>query len=255
MLQISKSNSDLETLDKAGEPVQRDRLMSLTFIGLLLTQFLGAANDNILRWLVIGLGKHYVEKDQVSTVLAVGSGCLVLPYLLLAAPAGYFADRFSKRKVIVNCKLAEIVIMALAMGAILIGNIYLMFGVVALIGSQAALFGPSKFGSIPEMLTANKISSANGVLGLTTVIATVVGTVVGNWLSLESVTGMHGQPVDHAPQSGQPISRFSVGHCGTNGAGFENIGTRSRPLARCVGNHVFLDARNVGAVEHRPVRF
>jgi acyl-[acyl-carrier-protein]-phospholipid O-acyltransferase/long-chain-fatty-acid--[acyl-carrier-protein] ligase len=193
MLQISKSNSDVPMLDEADEPVQRDRLMSLTFIGLLLTQFLGATNDNILRWLVIGLGKHYVEKDQVSTVLAVGSGCLVLPYLLLAAPAGYFADRFSKREVIVKCKLAEIVIMALAVGAILIGNIYLMFGVVALIGSQAALFGPSKFGSIPEMLRPNKISSANGVLGLTTVIATVVGTVVGNWLSLESVTGIHGQ--------------------------------------------------------------
>ncbi|MEX2309008.1 MAG: acyl-[ACP]--phospholipid O-acyltransferase [Pirellulales bacterium] len=193
MLQIGKSNTDLHMLDEAGEPVQRDRLMSLTFIGLLLTQFLGTTNDNILRWLVIGLGKHYVEKDQVSTVLAVGSGCLVLPYLLLAAPAGYLADRFSKRVVIINCKLAEIVIMALAVAAILVGNIYVMFGVVALIGSQAALFGPSKFGSIPEMLRPNKISSANGLLGLTTVIATVVGTVAGNWLSLESVTGVHGQ--------------------------------------------------------------
>ena len=37
---------------------QRDRLMSTTFIGLLLTQFLGATNDNILRWLVIGIGKE-----------------------------------------------------------------------------------------------------------------------------------------------------------------------------------------------------
>jgi acyl-[acyl-carrier-protein]-phospholipid O-acyltransferase/long-chain-fatty-acid--[acyl-carrier-protein] ligase len=194
MLQISKAKTAIAPPDDDADcPQQRDRLRSLTFIGLLLTQFLGATNDNILRWLVIGLGKHYVEKDQVSTVLAVGSGCLVLPYLLLAAPAGYFADRFSKRDVIIRCKVAEIVIMAMAVGAILIGNIYLMFGVVALIGSQAALFGPSKFGSIPEMLTANKISSANGVLGLTTVLATAFGTLVGSWLSLENVTGRHGQ--------------------------------------------------------------
>ncbi len=193
MLQITKSDTGREALNEAGEPVQRERLLSLTFIGLLATQFLGATNDNILRWLVIGLGKHYVERDQFSTVLAVGSGCLVFPYLLLAAPAGFLADRFSKRQVIIKCKLAEIAIMVLAVGAILVGNIYLMFGVVALIGSQAALFGPSKFGSIPEMLTANKISSANGVIGLTTVIATVVGTVVGNWLSLESVTGPLGK--------------------------------------------------------------
>ena len=44
--------------------MQRDRLMSLTFIGLLLTQFLGATNDNILRWLVIGLGKEYVDSGK-----------------------------------------------------------------------------------------------------------------------------------------------------------------------------------------------
>ncbi len=46
--------------------------------------------------------------------------------------------------------------MALAIVAILIGNIYFMFVVVALIGSQAALFGPAKLGSIPEMLQSEQ---------------------------------------------------------------------------------------------------
>jgi acyl-[acyl-carrier-protein]-phospholipid O-acyltransferase/long-chain-fatty-acid--[acyl-carrier-protein] ligase len=165
-----------------GHPLQSERLMSSTFVGLLLTQFLGATNDNILRWLVIGLGKDYAGGDE-STILAVGSACLVLPYILLAAPAGYLADRFSKRSVIVNCKLAEIIIMALAIAAILIGNVWLMFVVVAFIGAQAALFGPAKLGSIPEMLRPNKISSANGVIGLTTVLAAVIGTAIGNWLA------------------------------------------------------------------------
>jgi acyl-[acyl-carrier-protein]-phospholipid O-acyltransferase/long-chain-fatty-acid--[acyl-carrier-protein] ligase len=166
--------------------------MSVTFVGLLLTQFLGATNDSVLRWLVIGLGKQYVEHDQ-STILAIGSACLVLPYLLLAAPAGYLADRFSKREVIVKCKLAEIAIMALAIGAILYGEVNFMFFVVALIGSQAALFGPAKLGSIPEMLRPNKISLANGMIGLTTVVATVVGAVLGNWLSTPEVTGAYGK--------------------------------------------------------------
>jgi acyl-[acyl-carrier-protein]-phospholipid O-acyltransferase/long-chain-fatty-acid--[acyl-carrier-protein] ligase len=179
--------------DGTRHPLQQYDLRSTTFVGLLLTQFLGATNDNILRWLVIGLGKEYFEKQHVSEVLAIGSGCLVLPYLLLAAPAGYLADRFSKREVIVRCKIAEIVIMALAIGAILIGKPWLMFFVVALIGSQAALFGPAKLGSIPEMLRPEHISSANGLIGLTTVVATVVGTGLGNWLSLEKVTGIHGQ--------------------------------------------------------------
>ncbi|MCC7475377.1 MAG: MFS transporter [Pirellulales bacterium] len=180
-------------VEQAAGAEQRERLMSTTFIGLLLTQFLGATNDNILRWLVIGLSKKYVADIHESTVLAVGSGCLVFPYLLLAAPAGYLGDRYSKRDVIIRCKLAEIAIMALAIVAILVGSTYLMFAVVAMVGAQAALFGPSKLGSIPEMLKPSKISSANGVIGLTTVIATVVGAAVGNWLSLESVTGKLGQ--------------------------------------------------------------
>ena len=109
----SPSDSDSRALDD--EPEKQDRLLSITFLGLLLTQFLGATNDNVLRWLVIGIGKEYVKTGRVnlepSTVLAIGSACFVLPYILFAAPAGYLADRFSKRTVIVTCKFAEIVIM------------------------------------------------------------------------------------------------------------------------------------------------
>jgi acyl-[acyl-carrier-protein]-phospholipid O-acyltransferase / long-chain-fatty-acid--[acyl-carrier-protein] ligase len=179
------------------EPEKEERLLSITFLGLLFTQFLGAANDSVLRWLVIGIGKEYVISGKIplaaSTVLAIGSGCFVLPYILFAAPAGYLADRFSKRDVIIACKVAEVIIMAFAVIAIIIGNVYLMFLVVALIGTQAALFGPSKLGSIPEMLRAKKISVANGVLGLTTVTALTVGTLLGNWLASPEVTGNLGQ--------------------------------------------------------------
>ena len=94
---------------------------------------------------------------------------------------------------IVICKIAEIVIMVGAVVAILIGNAILLFTVVAMMGAQAALFGPAKLGSIPEMLRPNKISAANGILGLTTVIAVVVGSAVGNWLASPQVTGHKGQ--------------------------------------------------------------
>ena len=159
------------------------RLLSKSFVGLLVTQFLGAANDNILRWLVIGFGKELVAPEQRPVVLALGSALFVLPYVLLAAPAGYLADRFSKRQVIVTCKSAEIVIMALAAVAAYFGRVELMLAVLALMGAQSALFGPSKLGSIPEMLHETKISSANGVLELVTVIAVTVGTIVGNLLA------------------------------------------------------------------------
>jgi acyl-[acyl-carrier-protein]-phospholipid O-acyltransferase/long-chain-fatty-acid--[acyl-carrier-protein] ligase len=173
-------------------PAPREQsLRAKSFVGLLVTQFLGAANDNILRWLVIGIGKQFVEPENVSFILAAGSAAFVLPYVLLAAPAGYLADRFSKQQVIVRCKMAEVVIMVAAIGAIAWGSVPMMLIVVTAMGAQSALFGPAKLGSIPEMLDDSKISSANGVMELVTVVAVAIGMVVGNLLT--EAMGYQGQ--------------------------------------------------------------
>jgi acyl-[acyl-carrier-protein]-phospholipid O-acyltransferase / long-chain-fatty-acid--[acyl-carrier-protein] ligase len=164
-------------------------LLSPAFLGLLATQFLTALNDNVFRWLVIGIAKDHIAASQVGTVLMAGTACFVLPYLVLAAPAGYLADRFSKRSVIVGCKLAELLIMVLGVVAILCGNLGtatalgLLFMAVALLGGQSALFSPARAGSIPELLKPELISRANGWFALATVIASVLGMVLGNWLA------------------------------------------------------------------------
>ena len=72
---------------------------------------------------------------NVSNLLALGTAVFVLPYILLAAPAGYLADRYSKRQVIVLCKVGEALIMALAIVAILVGHIWLMLLVLGLAGA------------------------------------------------------------------------------------------------------------------------
>ncbi len=162
------------------------RLWSRSFMALLVTQFLGALNDNMFRWLVVPIGISILDKrlgrGYDSVALSAGLACFVLPFILAAAPAGYLADRFSKRTVIVGCKLGELIIMILGVGAILVGNLYLMLAVVALMGTQSALFGPSKLGSIPEIVRSDRISAANGMIGMTTVLASVIGSVAGGLL-------------------------------------------------------------------------
>jgi acyl-[acyl-carrier-protein]-phospholipid O-acyltransferase/long-chain-fatty-acid--[acyl-carrier-protein] ligase len=178
--------------DVEGDDQPRDGLTSASFVGLLITQFLGCTNDNIVRWLVIGIGKTLVEPHQHSQILVAGSVCFILPYLLLAAPAGFLADRFSKRHVIVWCKVAEIVLMMLTVLAVQFGSKFGLFALIFLMNGQSALFGPAKFGSVPELLKTSAISSANGLLNLVTVLAAVVGTGVGNWLSDAHVNGTLG---------------------------------------------------------------
>src|SRR6185369_6033599 len=108
----------------------------------------------------------------------------------------YLADKYPKRSVIVACKAAEILIMALGALAILCGQLSaawalgLLFTTVFLLGGQAAMFSPSRAGSIPEILRPELISKANGLFTLATVIATVIGMVIGNWLA--DVTGDRG---------------------------------------------------------------
>lgn len=169
------------------EPAPQAGLKSATFIGLLLTQLLGATNDSITRWLVIGIGKENFTAEQASQMLVAGSVCFILPYLLLAAPAGYLADRFSKRDVIIWCKVAEIALMVLTVVAVYLNWNWLLFASVALMGAQSALFGPAKLGSIPEMLHQNAISAANGLIGFVTVFAIVIGTAIGGWLATAHV--------------------------------------------------------------------
>jgi len=124
----------------------------------------------------------FTEPVGSDFVLSAGSACFLLPFLLLAAPAGYAADRFSKRSVMIGCKVAEIVIMIMGILVILSGNLYIMFLVLFLMGAQSAIFSPSKYSSIPELVRPDRISAANGVIGMTTMFAIIGGTVVGNYL-------------------------------------------------------------------------
>jgi acyl-[acyl-carrier-protein]-phospholipid O-acyltransferase/long-chain-fatty-acid--[acyl-carrier-protein] ligase len=152
-------------------------------LSLLATHFLVLVNDNAFRWFAVGLGKHLVGPKYEGAVVSAGFACLILPYIVLAAPAGYLADRFSKRNVLIGCKLAEIVAMMGAIAAVWTEDIWLMMLAIAALGAIAALYGPAKLGIIPELVRPEKISSANGLMGVVTVIAVSIGTVVGNKLA------------------------------------------------------------------------
>jgi acyl-[acyl-carrier-protein]-phospholipid O-acyltransferase/long-chain-fatty-acid--[acyl-carrier-protein] ligase len=160
-------------------PDSGGRLASPSYLGLLATQFLGALNDNMFRWLVVPIAKPVLGD---AAALSLGLACFTVPYLLLASPAGYLADKLSKRKVIVGCKIAEILIMALGVAAIWSGSATFLFVVVGLMGAQSALFGPSKFGSIPELVDSDRISKANGFMALITVVASALGFIAGSTL-------------------------------------------------------------------------
>jgi len=159
----------------------RAGLASRGFVCLLATQTLGTLNDNMFRWLAVPVGTKLLGGNEQAGVEALSWGIFwfTLPYLLLPTHAGWLADRFCKRTVIVWCKAAEIVVMLLGMVAILSGSAVCLFAVLFLMGAQAALFAPAKSGSIPEILDISRLSTGNGLMAMVTIVASAAGMVAG----------------------------------------------------------------------------
>ncbi len=157
----------------------------LGFWSLIVTQFQGAFNDNALKFLVIYL---VVERDfpvasRDRLVLLVGA-LFALPYILFSLGGGYLADRFSKRSVTIGTKIFEIGVMIFALVSLAVGNLPMETAAVFLISTQGALFGPSKYGLLPELLPEKELSWGNGVIELGTFIAAITATMAAGFLAV-----------------------------------------------------------------------
>src|ERR1700739_4438608 len=152
----------------------------LGFWSLIATQFQGAFNDNALKYLVIFLiiGTNLSPDEEETKVLLVGS-----LFALFSMTGGYFADRFSKRSVTIWTKVFEIAVMLFAIAGFAVHSMAMSMAAVFLASTQGALFGPSKYGLLPEILPEKRLSWGNGVIELGTFLAAITGTVLGPRLS------------------------------------------------------------------------
>lgn len=165
-----------------------------SFWWLAGSQALGAFNDNAYRQFVLLLGLFLVERQGFELPWgldpqAVAMGAFSGAFVLLALFGGSLADRYSKRNVIIGVNFLEVIAMALGMIAFASAvwvSVPLAMGlsvvVLFLMGSQSALFGPSKYGILPEMVPEEELTRANGVIGMTTQLAIVGGTVIAGGL-------------------------------------------------------------------------
>src|SRR5438445_1761830 len=154
------------------------------FWSLVVTQFQGAFNDNALKFLVIYLvvSMSLPVRERDWLVLVVGA-LFALPFILFSMTGGFLADRFSKRSVTIGTKWMELGVMLFALMALARGNLALEAAGVFLLSSQAAIFGPSKYGLLPELLPEKDLSWGNGVVELGTFLAAISATVASGFLA------------------------------------------------------------------------
>lgn len=154
-----------------------------SFYFLNATQFLGALNDNIFKLLVIYLLIHVKGPAQANSILSIAGAVFVIPFLLFSSSAGILADRLSKRSIIVFTKVFELAVMLFGLLAISFEWEFGSYAALFLMASQSALFGPSKYGIIPELVESKKVSKANGSLTSFTYLAIILGTFLASFIT------------------------------------------------------------------------
>jgi acyl-[acyl-carrier-protein]-phospholipid O-acyltransferase / long-chain-fatty-acid--[acyl-carrier-protein] ligase len=164
----------------------------LGFWSLIATQFQTAFNDNALKFLVIyiivAMDLSPASRDRL--VPLVGA-LFALPFIFFSMAGGFLADRYSKRTATIGTKLLEFVVMGFAVVALYLHNLPMECASVFLISSEAALFGPSKYGLLPELLPEKRLSWGNGIIELGTFVASIAGTMGAGYLAVR----YHGREV------------------------------------------------------------
>ncbi len=164
----SPTSSDSVSFDASPDhatlpTLYRDR----SFWGMSVTQFLGAFNDNLFKFLILLLATPtaaaVAADEEAKDLQAEAMIVFAAAFLLFSGLAGFLADKISKRTIIVGAKVAEILVML----AGLIGFYYFetigltgMMVILFFMGLQSAFFGPAKYGILPEMVRENDLPRA-----------------------------------------------------------------------------------------------
>ena len=140
------------------------------FYTLLTAQFLSALADNALLFTAIALLQQMHAPDWHKPLLLQ---FFVISYIVLAPFVGSFADALPKGRV-----------MFISNGIKFVGSLSMILGMPPLfaygiVGIGAAAYSPAKYGILTELLPPNKLVSANGWMEGSTVIAIILGAIIG----------------------------------------------------------------------------
>ena len=164
---------------------QNRLISSKRFLPFFLTQASGAFNDNVFKnalMLLLAFTAANALPWDTDLTMNLAAGLFILPFLLFSATAGALADAMCKTKLIRALKLLEIGLMLLAGLAFYFQQYLLLLGLLFLMGSQSAFFGPAKYAILPQLLNDKELLAGNAWVEMGTFVAILLGTIAGGLL-------------------------------------------------------------------------
>ncbi len=174
--------------------MQSPLLLSKRFAPLFWCQFFAAFNDNFLKTSLVFLILFGIDltESEAAALITLASAIFIAPYFILSGLGGELADRYDKARVAQWLKFAEILIALIAVAGYSRQSIPTLFVALLGFGLIAALFGPIKYGILPDHLERERLPAANALVEGATFIAILTGTIVGGIASQGGGTRMFG---------------------------------------------------------------
>ncbi len=153
-----------------------DKLLKLKgFLPFILIIFLNAFIDLGHKILIQNtIFKIYDGQEQI-ILTAIVNGLILLPFILLFSPAGFFSDRYRKPAIMKASATLAVILTLLITLAYYNGWFQFAFAMTFLLAVQSAFYSPAKYGYIKELVGKGELTLANAVVQALTIVAILSG--------------------------------------------------------------------------------
>ncbi|WP_442755524.1 acyl-[ACP]--phospholipid O-acyltransferase [Methylocystis sp. JAN1] len=168
-------------------------LATRRFAPLFWRQFFAAFNDNFLKNALVLLILAQIGGEKGASLVTLAGAIFIAPFFVLSGIAGEMADKFDKAVIARRLSLAEIGVAGLSAAGFYFADVATLFAALLCFGITGALFGPVKYGILPDHLTKEELPAGNALVESATFIAILAGTIAGGLAMQErgSSLGMH----------------------------------------------------------------
>ena len=164
-------------------------MLSWRFAPLFWCQFFSAFSDNFLKNVIVFLILFHMGSEGEALITLAGA-VFIAPYFFLSALGGQIADRYDKAVVAQRLKFVEIGVAAIAVVGFVVHagedpgqppvlSLTILFVALFGFGVIGSLFGPIKYGILPDQLARRELPAGNALVEGATFIAILLGTIVG----------------------------------------------------------------------------
>src|SRR5215472_5425689 len=161
------------------------------FAPLFGCQFFAAFGDNFLKTALSFVVLAQISGANSAALITLAGAVFIAPYFFLSGLGGELADRYDKAWVAQRIKFVEMGVAALAVLGFAFHSVILLFVALFLFGTLGSLFGPIKYGILPDHLARSELPAGNALIEAGTFLAILLGTIVAGTAANGSSTPIH----------------------------------------------------------------